>query len=102
MILVLCLFFLLACLTAAAFLTMRPKLRWAVLDAAGRPAAPGTPPDAVPDVDPQTLEGVLSRQLMTGKLTGAQYRHAMASIASRDAARHPLDVPPQTDPPEPA
>ncbi|MFI7602504.1 hypothetical protein [Actinoplanes sp. NPDC049681] len=98
----LCSFFLLACLTAVVVLAVRPKLRRAVLDVAGGSAVQGAPRDAVPEEDPQTLEGVVSRQLVKGEITGAQYRHAMASIASRDATRHPLevpDVPPRTDPP---
>ncbi|MCA2211588.1 hypothetical protein [Jidongwangia harbinensis] len=98
----LCSLIVLACLIAAVVLAARPQLRRAVLEAAGRPAMAVAPPAAVPEPDPQTLEGVLSRQLMTGEITGLQYRNAMASIASRDAARHPLDVPSQTDPPEPA
>ncbi len=99
---VLCSLFLLACLTAALVFAARPKLRGAVRNAAGRPASPGAPHDAVPGQDPQTLEGVLSRQLVTGRITGPQYRQAMAGLASRDAKRHPLDPPPPADPPEPA
>ena len=38
----------------------------------------------------------------TGEITGPQYRHAMATIAARDAERHPLDVPPDVTPPEAA
>jgi hypothetical protein len=100
-ILVLCSFFLLVCLTAAVLFMVRPKLGRAVLDGADRPAAPGPPHVAVADHDPQTLEGVLSRQRVTGEITRPQYRHAMATIASRDVTRHPLDVPPHPDSPGP-
>jgi hypothetical protein len=43
---------------------------------------------------------VLTRQLVTGEITGPQYRNAMATIAIRDAERHPLQVPPDANPPE--
>ena len=97
----LCSFFLLVCLTVAVVFLVRPSLRRAVLGGVERSANPGPPPDAVPDYDPQTLEGVLSRQLVTGQITGPQYRRAMASIASREATRHPLDLPPHNDSWEP-
>ena len=57
---------------------VRPKLRREVPDATGRPAVPSAPHDAVPDKDPQTLEGVLSRQLVTGEITGADLLTAVA------------------------
>jgi hypothetical protein len=100
-ILVLCAFFMVACLIAAIVVATRPKLRRAVLDVTGRSAAPGAPAAAsAPGRHPQTLEGVLTRQLVTGEITGPQYRHAMASIAVRDAERHPFEVPPDVDPPQ--
>jgi hypothetical protein len=101
-ILVLCALFLVACLITAVVVAARPQLRRAVLDVAGKPAGPGAPQPAVPDRSPQTLEDVLTRQLVAGEITGPQYRHAMASIASRDAERHPLEVPPDANPPEAA
>jgi hypothetical protein len=102
-VLVLCTFFLVACLIAAVVIASRPKLRRAVLDIAGKPADPAAPDSvSAPVHSPQTLEGVLTRQLVTGEITGPQYRHAMASIAIRDAERHPLEVPPDVNPPEPA
>jgi hypothetical protein len=97
----LCAFFLLACLIVVAVVAVRPKLRRAVLDVAAKPAGPGAPGDAsAPDRGPQTLEDVLTRQLVAGEITGPQYRNAMASIAIRDAERHPLEMPPDVNPPE--
>jgi len=96
----LCAVFLVACLIAIVVVVARPKLRRAVLGVAGKPTGPGAPHAAgPPDRDPQTLEGVLTRQLVTGEITGPQYRSAMASIAIRDAERHPFVVPPDADPP---
>jgi hypothetical protein len=100
----LCAFFLVVFLIATIVFAAWPNLRRAVLDVARKPAvAPGAPRVASgPDRDPQTLEGVLTRQLVTGEITGPQYRHAMASIAIRDAERHPLQVPPEVEPPQAA
>ena len=42
---------------------------------------------------PETLEGVLARQLLDGEITGPQYRRVVHKLAERDAARHPLSVP---------
>jgi uncharacterized membrane protein len=42
---------------------------------------------------PETLEGVLVRQLLDGEITGPQYRRAVHRLAQRDADRHPLSVP---------
>jgi hypothetical protein len=47
---------------------------------------------------PETLEGALVAQLVAGEISPPQYRHAMASLAVRDAVRHPLAVPPDTGP----
>jgi hypothetical protein len=80
-----------------------PNIRRAVHDAVGKPAGQGAPGAAsASDRSPQTLEGILTLQLVTGEITGPQYRHAMATIAARDAERHPLDVPPDVTPPEAA
>jgi hypothetical protein len=102
----LCALFVVACLAVVGVVAARPKFRRAVLDAVDWPAGPGTPAVPrelpAPDRSPQTLEGVLTRQLVTGEITGSQYRHAMASIAVRDAERHPLEVPPDVTPPEAA
>jgi hypothetical protein len=99
----LCTLFVLACLIAVGVVVARPKFRRAVLEVVDRPAGPGAPAVApTPNRSPQTLEGVLTRQLVTGEITGSQYRHAMASIAVRDAERHPLEVPPDAAPPEAA
>ena len=42
---------------------------------------------------PESLEGVLARQLSIGEITRSQYLQAMSRLAERDAARHPLEVP---------
>jgi hypothetical protein len=53
-------------------------------------------------VQPESLEGALVGQLMTGEITRRQYLHAMCRLAARDAERHPLEVPPDVVPPESA
>ena len=85
-------------LIAAAVVVAWPKIRRAVDEAASEPAGPGTA--SAPDRSPQTLEGVLALQLVTGEITGTQYRHAMSTLAARDAERNPLEVPPDITPPE--
>ena len=98
-----CALLLVAGLIAACVVAAWPTIRRAVHDAAGNPPRPGAPGGASsPDRSPQTLEGILTLQLVTGEITGPQYRHAMASIAARDAERHPLEVPPDATPPEAA
>lgn len=63
-------------------------------------APPPPPPAPVPSGRvPQTLEGELLRQLMTGGITRTQYRNAMVTLAVRDNERHPLRVPPDVGPP---
>jgi hypothetical protein len=42
---------------------------------------------------PESLEGVLVRQLAVGEITRPQYLQAMSRLAERDAERHPLEVP---------
>jgi hypothetical protein len=42
---------------------------------------------------PESLEGVLARQLTAGRTTRSQYLQAMARLAERDAQRHPLEPP---------
>lgn len=87
-----------ACVVAAW-----PEIRRAVHYAADRPAGAGDPGAAsAPHRSPQTLEGILTLELVAGEITGPQYRHAMATIAARDAERHPLEVPPEVIPPEAA
>ena len=103
MIPVLCVFFLLVCLIVAGVVASRPQLRRSFFEVDDKQTGPVAPGDASsPNQSPQTLEGVLTRQLVTGEITGSQYRHAMASIAVRDAERHPLEVPPDAAPPEAA
>ena len=99
----LCALFLLVCLIVSGVLVVRPDLRRKVFGSGGEPAGPVVPGDTVrPARRPQTLEDVLTRQLVAGEITGRQYRRAMASIAIRDAERHPLQVPPDLNPPEAA
>lgn len=43
---------------------------------------------------PETLEGVLVRQLLSQEISRQQYLHAIERLAERDADRHPLSVPP--------
>jgi hypothetical protein len=59
-----------------------------------RQAAP-VPPVAAPEPPdpPQSLEGVLVRQVFAGEITRACFRHEMQRLAARDARRHPLVVP---------
>ena len=62
-----------------------------------RSAAADEPPGVDPRVpavaEPETLEGVLARQLLDGEITATQYRQAVQRLAERDADRHPLSVP---------
>jgi len=44
-------------------------------------------------VKPETLEGVLVKQLLDDEINRLQYRRAMQRLAERDADRHPLAVP---------
>ncbi|MEV6596657.1 hypothetical protein AB0M36_07270 [Actinoplanes sp. NPDC051346] len=85
---------------AAAAMVAWPKIRWAAQDATSEPAGPSAAP--VPERSPQTLEGALTLQLVAGEITGPQYRHAMSTLAARDAERNPLEVPPDCIPPEAA
>jgi len=48
------------------------------------------------EAKPETLEGVLVRQLMDNEITKPQYRRAVQGLAERDAARHPMTVPPES------
>jgi hypothetical protein len=65
----------------------------AVKDADDAPATKNEA-EAVPvPAVPETLEGVLARQLLEGEITGPQYRRAVQRLAERDADRHPLSVP---------
>ena len=77
------------------------NLRW-LSDADKRAGLGAAGAASAPDRRAQTLEGVLAGQLMAGEITGPQYLHAMATLAARDAERHPLEVPPDITPPEAA
>jgi hypothetical protein len=97
----LCVLLLVICLGAAYVIVVWPKIRQAVQEAVGEPAGPGGPAAAAtPDRSPQTLEGILTVQLVAGEITRPQYRHTMATLAARDAERHPLELPPDVTPPE--
>lgn len=58
------------------------------------------PAGSEPGPVPESLEGVLVRQILSGEITRRQYARAMAGLAARDAVRHPLEVPPDAVPPE--
>jgi len=48
---------------------------------------------------PESLEGVLTGQVISGDITRGQYRRAMAGVAEREDVRRPLRVPPDVVPP---
>ncbi|GAA3340510.1 hypothetical protein GCM10020358_28390 [Amorphoplanes nipponensis] len=67
---------------------------WSALqdaDAAGE--STGEPAPVPVPAAPESLEGVLARQLLAGEITGPQYRRAVQRLAERDADRHPLALP---------
>jgi hypothetical protein len=100
---VLCALVLVAGLIAACVVGVWRKIGRPVHDAGGKPVGPDAPGAAsAPHRSPQTLEGILTLQLVAGEITGPQYRHAMATIAARDAERHPLEMPPEVTPPDAA
>ncbi|WIM99123.1 hypothetical protein ACTOB_002762 [Actinoplanes oblitus] len=47
------------------------------------------PPPPLPD----SLEGVLTGQLLAGEISSRQYVRALERIAARDERRHPMSVP---------
>jgi hypothetical protein len=97
----LCVLLLVAALIAAYVIGTWPKTRWSLRDAGDGPADPAAPGHvSTPQRSPETLEGTLTLQLVAGEITGPQYQHAMAAVAARDAERHPLEVPPEVNPPE--
>lgn len=55
-------------------------------------------PATGPAARPQSLEGVLVAQLLTGEITSPQYQLAIEGIAAREDQRHPLAVPPEIGP----
>jgi hypothetical protein len=62
----------------------------------GEAGRTGGEPEAVPgSAVPGSLEGVLAGQLMSGRISRAQYRRAIEGLAARDEDRHPLAVPPE-------
>ncbi|GIE86960.1 hypothetical protein Are01nite_34400 [Actinoplanes regularis] len=69
--------------------------------AVGRAAVPeqaGRPEPVVPEKMPDSLEGVLTVQLMGGEISRRQYVRALERIAARDERRHPMSVPPDYRP----
>jgi hypothetical protein len=48
---------------------------------------------ATPETGPTTLEGALAAQLIGGRISPRQYQLALARLAVRDDAAHPLSVP---------
>jgi len=94
------------------FLVMMMLILAGVVAAVALPALrdgkgdPGSAPDAgKPDTRPasprpESLEGVLVRQLFGTEINLRQYQHAMAALAARDADRHPLSVPSDGGPPD--
>ena len=69
---------------------------WSAVKDAEREGTDDAAKQAVPVPErgtPETLEGVLARQLLDGEITGPQYRRAVHKLAERDADRHPLSVP---------
>ena len=97
----LCVLLLLAVLITAWVIAPWPTIRRAFQDAVSKRPGPGAPAAAPPPTSqtPQTLEGILAREFVAGEITAPQYRDAMATVAARDAERHPLDLPPEFTPP---
>ena len=57
----------------------------------GRPSAPESEGHARA---PDSAEGRLVAQLLCHEITERQYQKTMSALAERDAARHPLTLPP--------
>ncbi|MEU7906134.1 hypothetical protein [Actinoplanes sp. NPDC049118] len=47
---------------------------------------------------PESLEGVLVAQLVSGEINADRYRRAIEGLAVRDDERHPMAVPPEIGP----
>jgi hypothetical protein len=90
---------LVAVLVAVCVGIVRLSVSRTVEEAEHAPARPGT--DSAPGIGPLTLEGKLSLELVRGKITGRQYRQAMAIVAFRDIERNPFEIPPDATPPGP-
>jgi len=58
----------------------------------------GARPGPVRAARPESLEGVLTQQLLAGEITRHQYVRAIEGLAARDESRHPLAVPPELGP----
>jgi hypothetical protein len=64
---------------------------WPERTPGGRHADHPTP--AISRALPDSLEGVLTAQLMAGEISRPQYVRALERIAARDERRHPMSVP---------
>lgn len=76
---------------------------WPLLDGASATSSQRPPQDTAPSEGtgasrPESLEGALTTQLMSGTITCGQYVRAMEGLAARDDERHPLAVPPELGP----
>ena len=72
--------------------SLRDAFRGDPQQSSGEAASP-TPRRPVPQ--PESLEGVLVRQLAEGLITWDQYLGAVELLAARDEERHPLAIPPE-------
>ncbi|WP_221327565.1 hypothetical protein [Actinoplanes sp. L3-i22] len=68
-------------------------LCWPWPERVARQAAAARPAPRGPERAPDSLEGVLATQLLSGEISGPQYVRALERIAARDERRHPLSVP---------
>lgn len=66
---------------------------WPWPERVARRAARSAPPPAPEPRLPDSLEGVLTAQLLAGEISRAQYVRALERIAARDERRHPMSVP---------
>ncbi|GID91590.1 hypothetical protein ACFQFC_01825 [Amorphoplanes digitatis] len=57
-----------------------------------------TQPGDSPPSRLESLEGVLSTQLVAREITPGQYRRAVEGLAARDDERHPMNVPREIGP----
>jgi len=66
---------------------------------AANPGRSGSDTSTTDRARPESLEGALVAQLVSGQISGRQYVHAIEKLAARDDERHPLSVPPEPGPP---
>jgi len=84
-------------LIAACVFTFWPASGGASQSAAD-PGRSGNDTSTADRAMPESLEGALVAQLVSGQISGRQYVHAMEMLAARDDERHPLSVPPENGP----